>query len=352
MPEAPPSGRRIKLVSHGLTDVGRQRKHNEDDVLVKPDLELYVVADGMGGHNAGDVASRLATKSIENFFLATQLGAPPGDPTDDEIGLDPPARRLAAGVQKANHDVFEISSTYQQHQGMGSTVVALHVACADRKVHVAHVGDSRCYRVRGGAIEQLTKDHSLVNDALALKPDLTPEEIARLPKNIITRALGMKAEVKVDIRSDDAEVGDVFLLCSDGLSGMVDDEELLDVISLADDLSEACELLIAMPTAAGGVDNISGILGRVEAAEREAAGEARRDPREASAPELFTIADEHTLPQISDLVPAELKKLLEAGAEVDISSSSSASAVRCRRCDTPLIDGNRFCVECGTLVDD
>jgi PPM family protein phosphatase len=340
MSEAPPSGSRVTLTAHGLTDVGRQRKHNEDHVLVRPDLDLYVVADGMGGHNAGDVASKLATKSIDNFFQATQFSPVPGDPTEEEAGLAPGARRLVAGIRKANRDVYEISSTFQQHQGMGSTVVAMHIARDNGQVHVAHVGDSRCYRIRAGEIVQLTRDHSLVNDALALKPDLTPDEIARLPKNIITRALGMKDLVKVDIHSSDVEAGDVFLLCSDGLSGMVDDEQILEIVGITDDLGEACELLIALANDAGGTDNISSVLVRIEP-----------DPiRDASAPELtHNFEDEHTMPQYSELVPDELRTLLESGNEVDI--STPAPKGRCRRCDNALIAGNRFCVECGTLVD-
>src|SRR5215510_7699206 len=114
---------RTRLVAAGKTDTGRQRKHNEDHVLAKTELDLYVVADGMGGHNAGDVASALTTTSLHNFFEATRRTAVPGDPSEDEVGLSLEARRLVAAIRKANRDVYEISSTMQQHQGMGSTVV-------------------------------------------------------------------------------------------------------------------------------------------------------------------------------------------------------------------------------------
>ncbi|WP_234023911.1 Stp1/IreP family PP2C-type Ser/Thr phosphatase [Sorangium cellulosum] len=243
-----------------MTDVGRQRKHNEDNVLVKSELGLFVVADGMGGHNAGNVASALATKSLDNFFEATRTGSLPGPVPADEQELDPEARRIVAAIRKANHDVFVISNTYTQHQGMGSTVVAAYVSSETEQIHVGHVGDSRCYRIRHGEIEQLTKDHSLINDALALKPDLSQDELARLPKNIITRALGMKDAVKVDIRSERIQLGDVFLLCSDGLSGMVSEQQMLDVFDITQDPREACELLIAMANEAGGTDNISALI--------------------------------------------------------------------------------------------
>src|SRR5262249_8250730 len=144
--------------------------------------------------------------------------------------LSPDGKRLAAGVRKANHDVFTVSNTHAQHHGMGSTCVAIHIA--GMMVHIAHVGDSRCYRIRDGVIQQMTRDHSLINDALDMKPDLTKEELSRLPKNIITRALGMKDVVKVDVKSEAIIPGDVFLLCSDGLTGMVPPEQILEVITL------------------------------------------------------------------------------------------------------------------------
>ncbi|WP_437282705.1 Stp1/IreP family PP2C-type Ser/Thr phosphatase [Sorangium sp. So ce375] len=255
---------RTRPVAAAVTDVGRQRKHNEDNVLVKSELGLFVVADGMGGHNAGNVASALATKSLDNFFEATRAGSLPGPIPADEQELDPEARRIVAAIRKANHDVFVISNTYTQHQGMGSTVVAAYVSCETAQIHVGHVGDSRCYRIRHGEIEQLTKDHSLINDALALKPDLSQDELARLPKNIITRALGMKDAVKVDIRSEHTQPGDVFLLCSDGLSGMISEQQMLDVFDITQDPHEACELLIEMANEAGGTDNISALIIRIQ----------------------------------------------------------------------------------------
>ncbi|MGK4004735.1 Stp1/IreP family PP2C-type Ser/Thr phosphatase [Sorangium sp. So ce1036] len=271
-----------------MTDVGRQRKHNEDNVLVKSELGLYVVADGMGGHNAGNIASALATKSLDNFFEATRAGNLPGPVPADEQALDPEARRVVAAIRKANHDVFVISNTYSQHQGMGSTVVAAYVSRDTDQIHVGHVGDSRCYRIRHGEIEQLTKDHSLINDALALKPDLSQDELARLPKNIITRALGMKDAVKVDIRSEHIEPGDAFLLCSDGLSGMISEQQMLDVFEGTQDPHEACEMLIALANEAGGTDNISALIIRILP---DTVDEPQPDPVEIDEPRPHPIAE-------------------------------------------------------------
>ena len=260
MPSAQKAGnhRELRFEAVGVTDVGRQRKHNEDHVLLRPELDLFAVADGMGGHNAGDIASRLATTSLRNFYEATESAPFPEEVLSsdyDDLAAD--ARRLAAAIRKANRDVFEISSTYRQHHGMGSTVVAAYLERANGYMHVGHVGDSRCYRMRQGVLELLTHDHSLVNDALALKPDLTTEELARLPKNIITRALGMRDEVKVDIRSEATNAGDIFLLCSDGLSGMINEDEISKVLDNSTDLRNACELLVTMANDAGGTDNIT-----------------------------------------------------------------------------------------------
>ncbi|MFO0590717.1 MAG: protein phosphatase 2C domain-containing protein [Polyangiaceae bacterium] len=268
----------ILTAAAGLTDVGRQRRHNEDHILVRPDLGLYVVADGMGGHNAGNVASALVTTSIDNYFHATK-DEPPPDAKPEDAGLAEDARRIAHAVRKANRDVYEISSTHQQHHGMGSTIVAMHLPPGKDEIHIAHVGDSRCYRVRRGEIKQLTRDHSLINDALEIKPDLTEADLARLPKNIITRALGMKDVVKVDVKSEKIEAGDIYLLCSDGLSGMVRDPDICDVLGMAEMPADACEVLIAMANDAGGTDNISAVVLRIEEPEPVASVRTRTNPR-------------------------------------------------------------------------
>lgn len=375
----------LRIAAAGLTDVGRQRRHNEDHILVRPELGLYVVADGMGGHNAGNVASALVTTSIDNFFLATETDPLP-EPRPEDAGLSDGARRIALAVRKANRDIFEISSTHQQHHGMGSTVVAAYIPPSGDEIHVAHVGDSRCYRVRDGQLKQLTRDHSLINDALDIKPDLTPADLARLPKNIITRALGMKDGVKVDIRTEKVRAGDMFLLCSDGLSGMVTDPDLCDVLGMSEQVSDACEVLVAMANDAGGTDNISAVVVRVlpEAqqprlsirmpsiqpprppppSEAEiAVGEAEIDEdvfAGAGSAELRLIVGQPVTPETEDLpdgtdllIAADdiggLAEMIEDPEEEPESAAIAFDmpAACCGRCGADLLIGTRFCVECG-----
>lgn len=379
--------REIRFEAVGVTDVGRQRKHNEDHVLLRPELDLFVVADGMGGHNAGDIASRLATTSLRNFYEATVTGPLPTDALgEDYDDLREDAKRLAAGIRKANRDVFEISSTYRQHHGMGSTVVAAYLERGSGFMHVGHVGDSRCYRMRAGKLELLTHDHSLVNDALALKPDLTPEELARLPKNIITRALGMRDDVKVDIRSEAVRAGDIFLLCSDGLSGMVNEATMQKVLAPSTDLRSMCETLVTLANEAGGTDNITAVLVRIDTDEEGAAS-----ARPAAAPAASKVADRRSAPPplppapgavvgADQGIPDRIRASLEAGEEVNISSAfadtvvessgpsleigamvdegtvdaapSGRAVARCRKCSAELEVGNLFCVECGTRISE
>jgi protein phosphatase len=233
-------------------------------MLVKPALNLFVVADGMGGHNAGEVASTLAALSLENCYAAGMEGALPAELAADPRPLSADARRLVAAVRKANADVWEIASTHDEHKGMGTTVVASCVSLDDGEFHVAHVGDSRCYRIRNGEIQQLTRDHSLISDALAFKPDLTEEQLAMFPKNVISRALGRAATVEIDLRSEALAKGDTFVLCSDGLSGMVNDPAILSLVQGAKSLEAAADALISAANEGGGTDNVTAVLVRID----------------------------------------------------------------------------------------
>jgi protein phosphatase len=390
MPDTSPRPR-IVPIAHGRTDVGRQREHNEDQFVVLPELGLFVVCDGMGGNNAGEVASALATMSLRNFFAATESGPVPGKLRKEDTQLTDAERRLVFGVRKANADVYEISSTRIEHQGMGSTIVAMHVSRATGSIEIAHIGDSRCYRIRNRKIEQLTRDHSLIGDALAWNPNLSEEELSRLPKNIISRALGLKRYVEVDVKSEAALPGDVYLLCSDGLSGMIKDTQILDLIQLSDDLAEACENLIAVANEAGGTDNITAVAVRIERDPSGAPAEAipRRSPprpaskhapapqpvlelepdsareREDSDEDLNPLFDVPKLdaahpdgpvlvpnvhaPDISVSELAVDDLLADYGTGI-VKSSASAPGARCAECGDVPTPGDQFCGNCGARI--
>jgi len=249
----------LTLKAAGRTDIGRRRQHNEDVVLVREDLGLFVVADGAGGHNAGEVASALAARSMENYFGAT-IRATHAAPEFNRLGMPNGARRLSAAVHKANRDVVEIARTSAKHRGMGTTVVAACFSPRSGLMHVAHVGDSRCYRMRDGDFELLTQDHSLLTDVLEQRPELDDEVLARLPNNIVTRAIGLDGQLRVSIRSFSVVEGDRYLLCSDGLSGPVPPSELCAVLSLKEAPAEIAERLLARANARGGPDNVAALV--------------------------------------------------------------------------------------------
>lgn len=257
---------RYTVTASGKTDVGRERDHNEDRLRMNPGIDMYVVADGMGGHNAGEIASALCALSIENCLMAARSKPLPEELTADPRSLSDEARNLVAAVRKANGDVFEISKSHSEHAGMGTTVVAALVSGETGEFHVAHVGDSRCYRFRNGKLEQLTQDHSLIGEAMAFKPDITEAELAMFPKNVISRALGRGEKVEIDVRTEAILPGDSFILCSDGLCGMVNDAGILGILEKAPSPEVACQSLIEAANAAGGTDNITVIVIQVVAA--------------------------------------------------------------------------------------
>ncbi len=246
----------MRAVAFGMTDVGLQRDHNEDSYAVLSEYGLYIVADGMGGHRAGDVASRIATDSISEFFRSTANDDATW-PIAFDANLTEDENRLLSGILIANRRIFERSIRSRECAGMGTTVVGAVFSKRRSRLYVGHVGDSRAYRVRAGTIQQLTRDHSLINDYLMAMPEMTEEQRAELPKNVITRALGMHDNVNVDLMSDEPRIGDVYLLCSDGLSGMITDEQIRDAITSSRDTIEMCRRLITQANEHGGDDNIT-----------------------------------------------------------------------------------------------
>jgi protein phosphatase len=248
----------MRAIAAGLTDVGKQRVHNEDKFVLLPEFSVYVVADGMGGHQSGEVASRMAASTIASFFR--QKPGPDAAPEPTALG-----EVLRAAVTQANARIFARADDSRAHRGMGTTIVAAAFHKERGEVYVAHAGDSRCYRLRGDDLIQLTRDHSLVSDALLERPDLSASDLAYLPRNVITRALGIAPTVDVDLRIEKARAGDVFLLCSDGLHGLVSDEEMAAVLRDYPILTEACAALVELANAAGGKDNITVVLVKIEA---------------------------------------------------------------------------------------
>ncbi len=251
---------RMEIVAAGVTDVGQQREHNEDSFCILPEFDLYIVADGMGGHRAGDVASKMATHTIASFFQATAKEDATW-PFHFDPHLTVEENRLITGIRVANKRIFETSSRHREVHGMGTTVVGALVSRERSRMYVAHVGDSRCYRVRAGEITQLTRDHSLLNDYLLVMPDLTPEQREELPKNVITRALGMQDSVVVDLVPETPKTGDLYMLCSDGLSGMITDEEILALcVAAGGDPEKAAKDMVDLANTHGGEDNITVVV--------------------------------------------------------------------------------------------
>lgn len=253
----------MRAIASGMTDVGLQRDHNEDSYAVLSEYDLFIVADGMGGHRAGDVASRLATESIADFFRSTSREDATW-PFHFDTSLSEEENRLQAGIRVANRQIFERSIRSRDCAGMGTTVVGALFSKKKNRIYVGHVGDSRAYRVRKGSISQLTRDHSLFNDYIMAMPELTEEQRAELPRNVITRALGMNDSVAVDLISDEPQPGDVYLLCSDGLSGMLSDDQILQIVSSTDEVPEMCRRLIAKANENGGEDNITALVIRID----------------------------------------------------------------------------------------
>ena len=240
------------------TDVGMKRNHNEDYFSLIEDEQLFLVADGMGGHASGEVASKMAAEVLQEFYVRTK---------DDEATwpykmdrqLSYVENRLVVGIKMANQRIFHAACRDIKFKGMGTTIVSGQVV--GDKFYIAHVGDSRCYRIRGGGIQQMTRDHSLLEDYKDAKPNMSEEEQRKFPhKNVITRALGMRETVQVDIRAHQILDGDIYCLCSDGLSGMITDEQLRDVVLNAKTLERAVAELVDAANRAGGTDNITTLL--------------------------------------------------------------------------------------------
>jgi protein phosphatase len=250
------------LEAFGITDVGRKRKHNEDAYALDVEEGLFIVADGMGGHAAGEVASRITVETIGEFIAATRQKEEATWPFKYNHTLHFNSNRLAVAIEKANERVMAAVAAQPWLKGMGTTVVAalLH----DNRLTVAHVGDSRMYRLRKEAFEQLTMDHSLLQE-LVDRGFYSAEEAQRATnKNYVTRALGVEATVEVEVHEMPVEAGDWLVLCSDGLTDMVEDEDIhLTISTFGGNLDTVARQLVQLANDSGGRDNISVVLAQV-----------------------------------------------------------------------------------------
>ncbi|TVS16226.1 MAG: Stp1/IreP family PP2C-type Ser/Thr phosphatase [Gammaproteobacteria bacterium] len=246
----------------GLSDTGQLRDHNEDCIGHRVDIGLLVLADGMGGLKAGEVASAMAVEVITAELEAELKSVTPGR-HDDASGYALESLAVGRAILKANASIYGVAQSQPQCAGMGTTLVV--VLFYDNRLTVAHVGDSRLYRLRENELEQVTLDHSLVQE-LVDRGFYTPEEARHATnKNIVTRALGIGPEVNFDMQEEVALPGDIFLLCSDGLNDMLEDAEIRDiVIENRSNLDAAAEQLVAAANAAGGRDNVSVLLARID----------------------------------------------------------------------------------------
>jgi protein phosphatase len=247
-----------KLTFVGQTDTGRVREHNEDTIAADPDAGLLVLADGMGGYNAGEVASGIAVKTITNL-VREGLAREDLAAVDRSTGLTRPSIVLRDAITRANKIIYQTARSQAECEGMGTTVVA--ALFYDNRISIAHVGDSRLYRQRGSQIAQVTMDHSLLQE-LVDRGFYSPEEAQRAAnKNYVTRALGVEPQVEVEVQEQPVDKGDIFILCSDGLSDMVEDEDIrLTISTFGANLDTVAKQLIQLANENGGRDNVSVVL--------------------------------------------------------------------------------------------
>jgi serine/threonine protein phosphatase PrpC len=252
---------RGKLRFVGQTDTGKVREHNEDTIASDPDIGLLVLADGMGGYNAGEVASGIAVKTIVNL-VRESVEREDMRVSDQATGMSRPSIILRDAIHRANKIIYQTARAQPQCEGMGTTVVS--ALMFDNKIAVAHVGDSRMYRLRNDKFEQVTMDHSLLQE-LVDRGFYSPEEAQRAAnKNYVTRALGVEPTVEVEIQEVPTQKGDFYVLCSDGLSDMVEDDDIhLTISTFGANLETVAKQLIQLANDNGGRDNVSVVMAHV-----------------------------------------------------------------------------------------
>jgi len=249
-----------KLEVVGLTDTGRVRSQNEDSIGDDVEIGVIALADGMGGYKGGEVASAIAINTVMEELKQNISKLAPGD-SDPATGYANESLAVRDAIIKANDSIYQTAQSQPQYQGMGTTVVM--AIFYDNRMTIAHVGDSRMYRFRHDALEQITSDHSLLQELVDRGFYTEDEARQSLNKNLVTRALGIEPTVAVDLREDMTLPGDIYLLCSDGLSDMVEDEDIyLTIKSFGTNLEDTAKQLIDLANQNGGKDNVSVILAK------------------------------------------------------------------------------------------
>jgi len=297
----------FKVLAYGTTHIGRERKNNEDSFRIDPGAGLYLVCDGMGGHASGEVASQIAADAMIRFVSTDRFRPDCRWPTEAVHQLTEEGRALDAAVRMANVEVYAAALGNPAHQGMGTTIVGM--VAGPQRLGLVHVGDSRIYRLRRDELEQITDDHSLLNHYMRTRPMSAQQIRAFSGKNIIVRAIGLRAAVDPDVQTQDYRHGDVYLLCSDGLTDMVEDAQIAEVLlAEQEDLEKAAHQLIDLALAAGGRDNVTVVLLRIVAQDRstwEREAQRPNEPvRQKDTSPGFDIRDEdhldaETLPAIA-----------------------------------------------------
>lgn len=258
----------VKIESAGISDIGKRRKQNEDSFFLDDRMGLYVVADGMGGHNAGEVASKLVVETIRDYIKQGQSNGPVEERAGIDANLSKEAGLLLSGIQLSNRIVHQTALSNEAYRGMGSTVSAVYFT--EKTFIVANVGDSLIYLIRDGEIEQLAVPHTLVAEQTERDPD-NAELLWSDFKHVLTRAMGVDEKVKADISEKPFFKNDILVICSDGLTDKADDEEILELVYNRRS-EKACKSLVDLANARGGDDNITAIVLKVKSMGNETAG--------------------------------------------------------------------------------
>lgn len=246
----------MKTLSAGRTDVGRKRENNEDSFFIDDQVGLYIVADGMGGHRAGEVASNTVVSSVKDYMEAFHTSQVAQEA--NEGNMSPAATAVCHSIELANRVVYQLSQDQGSYKGMGSTAAVAYFH--NGTLITANVGDSRIYLVREDSMEQLTQDHTLLAEHMKKNPEWDPNTASIPMKHILVRAVGIHESVEADVYEMQPLSGDLILMCSDGLTDMLDDEEIHEAVLQGGDLEEICIRLVDMANERGGLDNVTAVV--------------------------------------------------------------------------------------------